>query len=149
MVAAPSNYDNSGLVISVDPEALFSAATGGAGGHVSSLVVVSKSLGDELTAIGRVWKELDVAWAGRSAAQAEDFANRYDAAVKYLFDHVLHHMAVAAGGAAINYAEAEQSITQMFNDFRDGIANSSSAPPQGPGRNDDNGPVTEHAPVPP
>jgi uncharacterized protein YukE len=146
MVQMPSNYDDGGLLIRVDPDSVFRYAT-------VDIMNEAKVMANAISTISQTWTNLQLGWVGTSAQEAQDFNNQWNQAIDRLFGTVkdpasgaLPKIAEAVATAAVNYAEAEDAVTKTFRGFTDN-QNPQSAPP--PGRNQNQGPVTENAPAPP
>ena len=147
IVPAPSNYDDSGMLIRVDPDTLFGYAT-------VDMVNEADVIANAISSIVEIWNGLKLGWVGTTAAEAQDFSNRWNHAVQLLFgtekdpaSGVLPKIAQAVAIASINYGEAEDTVMEMFKTLTDGL----NAPPGTPGpptRGQDQGPVTENAPRP-
>jgi hypothetical protein len=58
---APSNYDDAGMLIRVDPNTLYSDAT-------RDMVNEAKAVADALDDIAGIWNNLKLGWAGATAA---------------------------------------------------------------------------------
>ena len=152
----PSNYDDAGITISVDPNSLYQYASSEIPGHI-------KNFTESISRIVGVWKKLNdnkVGWAGKSASEAQDFDSRWSTAVSGLFgtdsdpsSGVLAKIAVAVAQAAENYGVAEGTIVTNLQEYIDGL----NTPPAGggrpvnspPTRGGSGGPVSEQGPPPP
>ncbi len=142
-VPAPDNYDDSGLLVRVDPNAMWQ--------DKGDLHNQAQAIADSLSNIARVWEGLALGWVGASAEEAQDFNNRWNQALRRLFgtdddprSGALPNIAYAVALASINYAEHEDTVVKMFNSLTQGL----SAPSGGlgvPTRSNDKGPVTESA----
>jgi hypothetical protein len=146
-VAPPSNYDNAGLLIRIDPGNVFF--------HVGDMQYEAQAIGDAITAIVGIWNNLRLGWVGTTAAEAQDFNTRWVAAVQALFgtsadpkSGALPRIADAVAYAAINYGEAEDSNQKMFQSLTNDLNSPPGTPPP-PTRDQNQGPITENAPAPP
>ena len=147
IMPAPSNYDSAGLFIRVDPNTLYSYATG-------DMVNEAKAVAGAIDSIVNIWNNLQLGWAGASAAEAQDFSKRWVQAVQQLFgtgdqpdSGAFPKLANAVATASVNYGEAEDTVQKMFQSLTDGL----NAPPGTPGpptRGQNQPPITENAPPP-
>jgi hypothetical protein len=151
----PSNYDDAGIMISVDPNTLYQYATSDIPNHIQNLAhSISKIVG--------VWNKLNndnVGWVGTSASEAQDWNSKWSGAVNGLFGSdsdpasgVLPKIAGAVAQAALNYGTAEDTITTNFQHYIDGLNTPAGGPDSvnsPPTRNGSQGPVSENAPAPP
>jgi hypothetical protein len=158
-VPAPSNYDDSGMMIRVDPDSLYRYAAVDMPNHADVIV-------GHLTNIVDTWTGLQLGWAGTTADEAQDFSNRWIHAVEQLFgteadptSGALPKIAMAVNLAAVNYGEAEDVIIRMFTSLVAGliIGDVQGLGPQAPHSIDppptrtpdpQSGPITESAPAP-
>jgi uncharacterized protein YukE len=139
IVAAPINYNDSGMDIRVDPTAMFAHAT-------VDMPAEATVVADSINRINDIWQNLALGWVGTTADEAQDFNNRWNGAIVALFGSpaatgsgVLSEIAQAVGVAAINYGEAEDTIRKMFVGLTNG--GGTAGPPD---RNQNDGPVTEN-----
>jgi hypothetical protein len=144
IVPAPSNYDDAGLVIRVDPNRMFQLATADMKNH-------GEAIANALSDIAQTWEGLAGGWAAPSATEAQDFVNRWNVAVRAMFGDgqdpstgILPKIAQKVAVASINYGEAEDVNTKMFQS----VGSGGSGGPTPPTRSDNNGPITENAPAP-
>jgi uncharacterized protein YukE len=120
-VAAPSNYDDAGMLIRVDPNSLYQYATGDMMAHGQVIM-------DAINNIVQTWNNLQVSWVSNSASEAQDFFDRWNSAVTQLFgtnadanSGALPKIADGVDLASINYGEAEDTVTKMFNSLTAGL----------------------------
>jgi hypothetical protein len=151
-VSVPSNYDDSGISIRVDPNSLYQYATSDIVGH-------AKSLADSVSNIVQIWQNLKVGWVGASASDAQEFNSRWSQAVDKLFGSdsdpssgALPKIADSVAQAAMNYGVAEDSITTSLQNYINGLnagGGGGSTVNSPPTRGGNQGPVGETAPAPP
>jgi hypothetical protein len=154
-VTVPSNYDDAGLTISVDPNTLYQYAISDIPNHIQSLA-------DSITKIVGVWNGLNnnnVGWVGASASEAQDFNSKWTTAVNGLFgttaepaSGVLPKIGNAVAQASVNYGTAEDTTTTNLQHYIDGLntpAGGGSSVNSPPTRGGNQGPVSENAPAPP
>jgi uncharacterized protein YukE len=113
-VTVPANYD--GVTMNVEPLPLSTVANGvqdSAEGIVAALNTINKSL-----------EELHLGWDGASAAEAKDFANKWQDAMTGMFGThkdpkkgVMNQVIIALKTAVGNYSNAEEAIEMMFMNF--------------------------------
>lgn len=146
IVAAPANYNDAGMVIRVDPGAMFQ------GGN--RVITEANGIMDIINRVVNIWNNLNIGWIGTSATEAQDYLNRWTQAIQNLFgtdanpgSGALPELAAAAEQAAINYAEAEKMNAMMFEGL--GFSLASNDPNGPPPRNSNDGPISENAPPPP
>jgi uncharacterized protein YukE len=144
-VPTPSNYNDAGMQIRVDPDALYGYATVDMKNQAEVLV-------GSLNRIRDIWQGLALGWVGTSAAEAHDFSDRWNHAIEQLFgtnddlnSGALPKIATAVAIASINYGEAEDVVVKMFQSLLDAL-NASPGTPTPPVRHQDEGPVTEQSP---
>lgn len=159
-MTAPSNYDDSGMMIRVDPDTLFRYATVDIANHASVIV-------DALNNIAQVWEDLKVGWVGKTAEEAQHFNQRWNQALEQLFGTkddastgALSKIATGVALASVNYGEAEDVVVKMFVNMITSqlVGMVQGLPPSqphsigpAPTRQPDTtlGPITENAPPPP
>jgi uncharacterized protein YukE len=141
-------YDDASTLIKVDPDNLFTRAN-------VDMMNNANVIADAISSIVQTWNGLALGWAGATAAEAQDFSDRWTEAVRRLFGTkddptlgVLPKMASGVAMASINYGEAEATIEEMFLTLYSSLAGPSDSPVP-PTRDQDQGPVTENAPAPP
>jgi hypothetical protein len=139
----PANYDSAGLVIRVDPTALWGYAQ-------TDMPAEAHTVSDALGRINTVWQGLALGWAGTTADEAQDFNDRWNAALGALFgtpeapdSGALPKIAYAVGMAALNYGGTEDVVKTMFDTFAGELRSSG---PQPPARNNGDSPITENTP---
>ncbi|WP_157756800.1 WXG100 family type VII secretion target [Plantactinospora sp. KBS50] len=140
----PANYNDHTMLIKVDPTTVWGYAD-------TDMPAQAKVIGDALGRIHDTWEGLALGWAGTTAQEAQDFSSRWNAALTGLFgsrEHpengALPRIAKAVGMAALNYAETEDTVLQMFADFSAGLQGTGSSQP--PVRDHNEGPITENTP---
>jgi len=151
-VSVPSNYDDSGIMIRVDPNTLYQYATSDIPNHVQGLA-------DSISNIVKIWNNLKVGWVGKSASDAHEFNTQWSQAIDRLFGSksdaasgVLPKIGIAVAQASINYGVAEDTITTSLKDYVNGLntpAGAGNAVNSAPTRSGSQGPVSENAPAPP
>jgi len=144
----PSDYDDAGMLIQVDPNTLYSYAT-------VDMVNEADLIAQSISSIVEIWNNLRLGWAGATADEAHDFNDRWVHAVEGLFgtkdhpeDGAFPQLASAVDAASINYGEAEDTVMKMFQSLTHDLNSPPSTPPP-PTRDQNQGPVTESAPPPP
>lgn len=138
IVAAPANYNDAGMVIRVDPGAMFQGA--------NLVITQANGIMDNVNRVVDIFNNLTVGWVGTTSAEAQDFGNRFDQSVQNLAN-ALQEMGQGTAQAAINYAVTERINAEMFSGLGFSLA---SADPNGPPpRNSNDGPISENAPPPP
>jgi uncharacterized protein YukE len=158
-VPAPSNYDDSGMMIRVDPDSLYRYAT-------VDMPNQADVIGSHLNNIVDTWNGLQLGWAGTTAQEVQDFSNQWIQAIQQLFGTeadpatgALPKIAMAVNLAAVNYGEAEDVIIRMFTSLLSGLivgdmqglgpnAPHSINPPPTRTPNPLYGPITESSPPP-
>src|ERR1700730_2522552 len=142
---APSNYNDYGILIRVDPTTLY---------HYADVDIPAQDalIANGVSNIDKTWEGLALGWVGSSATEAQNFNNRWNSAVTKLFGTpedpstgALQKIAHAVGLAAVNFGVTEDVVMHMFQSLVDGMG----APPGQPGspsRNHNDGPVTEVTP---
>jgi uncharacterized protein YukE len=158
-MTAPSNYDDSGMMIRVDPDSLYRYAT-------VDISNRAEALANSIENIVQVWNDLKLGWAGDTASEVQDFFDQWNHAVDRLFgtkddagSGALPRIADGVDLASVNYGEAEDVVIKNFASlvvgldigFVQGLAPHvphSIQPP--PTRNPDptEGPITESTPAP-
>jgi hypothetical protein len=143
-VPAPTNYNDASLNINVDPDALWMYGA-------TDLPAQLKAIGDLVGRVHDIWNGLQLGWAGTTADEAQDFADRWNGAVTVLFgtqadpqSSVLYRIAVAVQTASLNYATTEEEVSKMFLDFYDALPGGGGTN-QPPTRDQSQGPITESA----
>lgn len=142
---APGNYNDFGIMLKVDPNTLFGYAT-------ADMPAEAESIAGSIGNIVNIWNDLKLGWAGTSADEAQDFSNRWNAAITKLFgteddpeSGAFPKIARAVGYAAINFGETEDVVAKMFASLSEGLA-APPGTPQPPTRDEHDGPVTESTP---
>jgi uncharacterized protein YukE len=142
----PANYDNAGMVIQVDPDAMYTDAT-------TTMRTHGDSMAEHISSINDTWNGLKLGWMGRTADEAQSFNDQWNAAIKSLFgteedpsSGVLNKIEVAVHYASVNYGVAEDVVVKMFNQIAAAIGNPSGSPDSGPKSHTD-GPITETFPT--
>lgn len=141
---APANYNDTTMLIDVDPTTLWGYAD-------TDIPTQAQAIAEAIGRIHGVWDGLALGWAGTTADEAQDFNDRWNTALTQLFgsdahpaDGALPRIARAVGMASLNYAATEDSVYQMFTQLSGGLHGDGSQQP--PTRNNDNGPITEDTP---
>jgi hypothetical protein len=122
-VTAPADYDAVTMSIEPGPLQLSADVIGDA---TNDIVTALNSIGDTLS-------NLQLSWNGQSAAEADDFANQWMAAMKGLFGSqsdpsagVMNQVIVALLTTVGNSSSCEEANTTMFETLSDGISSGSS-----------------------
>ncbi len=141
---APATYNDSGLVIDVDPTTLWTYAD-------TDMPTEAQTIADSIGRIHSIWDGLALGWAGTTADEAQDFSDRWNSALTQLFGSqadpdsgALPKIAQAVGMAALNYGATEDSVYHMFTEFSSGL--NQTGDPQPPNRDDNDGPIDENTP---
>lgn len=130
-MAIPAQYDTAGAVIKVAPDNVYQTATVG----IPSL---GQEIADSVNRIVGIWNDLKLGWVGNTATEAQDFNDRWAADISELFGSkadgthhgnagILNQLANGIAMAAVNYAQAEDAVTNMFNQTADALEQSGSA----------------------
>ncbi len=142
----PANYDNAGIVIQVDPDAMYTDAT-------TTMRTHGESIADSISSINDTWNGLKLGWMGRTADEAQSFNDEWNAAIKSLFGTkddpstgVLNKIEVAVHYASVNYGVAEDVVVKMFNDIESAIRDPSGSSDTKHESHTD-GPITETFPT--
>jgi hypothetical protein len=144
-----ADYNNSQTGIDVDPPELYNL------GVTSD--TIGKSIIDRVTKIGQIWKELNLGWAGETASEAADFAERWKRTAEAFFSDstdsaggtlaeiipgVLPKVVSAIQMAADNYDKSEAAVVKMFTELADSLRGGGSAGDTN--RDEDAPPITEN-----
>ena len=138
----PSNYNDIGMSIKVDPTAMYNYAN-------TDVRNAADALAGSISRIGGIWEGLRLGWVGTTADEAQDFSDQWNAAVTGLLGTgdgstgALPKIGGAVVAASINYGDAEDTNQKMFQS----LSSAMSAPPgapQPPSRGQNEGPVTEN-----
>jgi hypothetical protein len=151
-MSVPSNYDDSGISIRVDPNSLYQYAT-------SDITSHAKNLASSVSSIVQIWNNLKVGWVGNSASDAQEFNSLWAQAVNKLFGSdsdpssgALPKIADAVAQAAMNYGVAEDTNVTNLKNYADALnaaGGGGSTVNSPPTRGGNQGPVGETAPAPP
>ena len=138
------NYNSSSIGINVDQMSLWNYGK-------TDIPSIMEMLVASVDRIHTAWNGLKLGWAGTTADEAQDFNERWNAALAELFgskEHpgqsVLSKIAVAVQTAAMNYAVAEHGVLKMFDSFYSSIIEPGGTV-QPPVRDENQGPITENA----
>jgi len=142
----PESYDDSGVTINVEPEMIFQSAT-------VAIPSLGREIADSVNRISQVWSDLKLGWVGNTAQAAQDFNDRWVSSINELFGSkdgsttgVLASIAKGVEMAGSNYGQAEDVVTNMFNQTASSLGQGSgSDTPADPHRAVD-GPVSENTP---
>lgn len=129
-MAIPAQYDTAGAVIKVAPDNVYQTATVG----IPSL---GQEIADSVNRVVGIWNDLKLGWVGNTATEAQDFNDRWAADISQLFGSqadgtqggtpgILNQLANGIAMAAANYGQAEDTVTNMFNQTADALAQSAS-----------------------
>ena len=131
----PENYNDSGIVLRVDPTVVWHEAA-------VELPKIAQIIHDSIENIFHTWEGLRLSWNGKSAVEAKDFNDRFNANLRSLFgtsdapsSGVLPKVATAAGMAAVNFGGTEDAVMRMFDTLSSGLGTSTPPPPWGGARN--------------
>jgi len=120
-VSAPSNYDDAGLLIRVNADRIFQSAA-------TDIPNQAQVIANAINNIVQIWNGLKLGWVGTTASEAQQFNDQWTNAVKQLFgtdsdpsSGALPRIADGVALAAINYGEAEDAVTKMFNSLTVGL----------------------------
>jgi len=138
-MAIPEQYDTAGAVIKVAPDNVFQSAT-------VAIPGLGKEIADSVNRVVQIWNDLKLGWVGNTATEAHDFNDRWAADINKLFGSqadgaqggtpgILNQLANGIAMAAMNYGQAEDTVTNMFNQTADALEQSASG--SGDGGNPD------------
>jgi Proteins of 100 residues with WXG len=123
-VTVPASYD--GVSMSVEPGPLYFAA-GLIKDNAQSIVAA-------LNTINSTLNDLQLGWAGATAAEAQDFADQWKAAMTGMFGSsndpssgVINQVFIAMMSAAANYSNGENSVVRMFSSLQSMLSASDAA----------------------
>src|SRR5690348_12134837 len=130
-MAIPEAYDTAGAVIKVAPDNVYQTATVG----IPSL---GQEIADSVNRVVGIWNDLKLGWVGNTATEAQDFNDRWAADISKLFGSqadgtqggtpgILNQLANGIAMAAMNYGQAEDVVTNMFNQTADALDHSASS----------------------
>jgi uncharacterized protein YukE len=118
-----AGYDNT--TVKVDPSVLGSAVTVLAGSDPKASGGLLGDISDSLEGIMTTLGDLQLSWVGPSAAEAQAFTDRWNAAMAELFGTkdnpsagVLVRLVDGLAGAGSNYDGAEDFVAKMFQSFQ-------------------------------
>jgi hypothetical protein len=143
----PEFYDNAGISIRVDPDTIFQVAA-------VSIPSLGEDVANSVSRVVQIWNDLKLGWVGNTAQEAQDFNDSWTTSISELFGGgkggpatgILAQIADGAAMAASNYGQAEDVVTNMFNQTTSSLGqNGSSDSPPDPHRAV-NGPITEKTP---
>jgi uncharacterized protein YukE len=140
-VTEPYNYDDPSLLLKVNPDRIWSDATGA----LSKLgQEIEEFLNSALTTMGGT----RLSWMGKTSDEVQGFVDKLNTAASNMFGTkgAFNALTNAVATAGNNYAQAEDSNQKMFNDFTASINSPGPQPP--PTRDQEQGPITENAPAP-
>ncbi|MET7695302.1 WXG100 family type VII secretion target [Streptomyces sp. NPDC005483] len=132
----PSTPDYDTATVSIDPQQVESVA--------KRLAQLSGEVGDAIEAIADASFQLQLGWAGRTAAEAESFGDRWNTVMRELFGSkeepekgVLNVMAGVVEMVAVTFSQTEVKLEQSFRDFSSALGSGdssvpTSAPPDAP-----------------
>jgi hypothetical protein len=118
----PADYDNTDM--SIKPLVLF------ADGRLS-IPLDADAIAGYVSQVGDLWSGLKIGWVGSSAQEAHDFNDRWEKSMIAMFgrrdadpkqqpppgENILGRIGWAVGGAAMNFAWADQNVKDMFKGF--------------------------------
>jgi hypothetical protein len=148
-MAVPGSYDNAGINIRVDPDAIFPTAT-------VAIPSLGGDISDSVNRILQIWNDLKIGWVGNTAQEAQDFNDRWAASISELFgtqgdpsSGILTQITDGVALAASNYGQAEDVVTNMFNQATSSLSQNSSSDSTPDPHRAGNGPITENTPTMP
>jgi hypothetical protein len=128
-VTVPASYD--GVIMNVEPPALNTAA--------DKIQASAQSVVAALSTINTALNELHLGWDGASAAEAKDFANKWQDAMTGMFGTsadpkkgVMNQVLIALKSAVGNYSNTEENIGKMFINFDLMLLTPTNPPPDPP-----------------
>jgi uncharacterized protein YukE len=131
-MSTPADYDDA--TITVSPPVLKTAIQIIAGSDPSQSV--GGLIGDIIDQLNDIMTTLDglqLSWVGSSASEANDFSNRWDAAMKQLFgtsndpsSGVYSRLLDGLAGALTNYDNAEDYVVKLMTAFQSATSSSGS-----------------------
>jgi uncharacterized protein YukE len=124
-----ADYDAANLY--VDPDGLK--------GKADTLLGLAENVADSLSNIDNTLSALQLGWAGKTADEARDFGNRWEAVMKELFgskDHpekgVLNAIVDGLLTTRGNFSLTESGLAELFQKFGENLSGGSSETPTGP-----------------
>jgi hypothetical protein len=142
----PGTYDNAGISIKVDPDSIFQLAT-------DTIPSLGEDVANSIDRVVQIWNDLKIGWVGHTAQEAQDFNDRWTTSIGELFGGkdgsaggILAQIADGIAMAGSNYGQAEDVVTNMFNQTASSVGqDSSSGSAPDPHRAVD-GPISEKTP---
>jgi uncharacterized protein YukE len=129
-MAINADYDVTST-FTVDPNALQQ--------HAVNLKNYGQAVSDSLKRINDIWDGLKLGWMGKTADEAQDFINRWNAVMQELFGSekhpeqgVLNAIAVGVATVAANMAFTEHTLFDSFRQFQHSLQGDGSAPSDTP-----------------
>jgi uncharacterized protein YukE len=134
---AQTNADYDAANLYVDPDGLKTKA--------DALLAQAENTAQSLENINNTLSALQLGWAGKTADEARDFGNRWEAVMKELFgskDHpekgvlnaIVDGLLVTRG----NFSQTEDALVQLFKQFGSDLTSNDTPPPSGPPPTPDN-----------
>jgi hypothetical protein len=121
MAAVPEYYDSSGASIKIDPDAVYQSAT-------VTMPALGAEISDSVSRVVQIWNDLKLGWVGNTAQEAQDFNDRWSASIGQLFGAagdpstgILSKITAGVAMAGVNYGQAEDVVTNMFNQTSDAL----------------------------
>ena len=119
--------------INVDPDLVFADMWRIVNGYGAAIAGAIEN-------IIKIWDELKLGWAGKTADEAKAFSTQWANAISGLFGSpkdqtvgTLGQLANAVNGAQMNYSRTEWALINMFNQFSNGLTQSTGGGPAAPG----------------
>lgn len=128
---AQTNADYDAANLYVDPDGLKTKA--------DALLAQAENTAQSLEKINNTLSALQLGWAGKTADEARDFGNRWEAVMKELFgskDHpekgVLNAIVDGLLTTRGNFSKTEDALVQLFTQFGNDLSSGDSATPTSP-----------------
>jgi uncharacterized protein YukE len=128
---AQTNADYDAANLYVDPDGLKTKA--------DALLAQAENTAQSLENINNTLSALQLGWAGKTADEARDFGNRWEAVMKELFgskDHpetgVLNAIVDGLLATRGNFSKTEDALVQLFTQFGNDLSSGDSTTPTSP-----------------
>jgi hypothetical protein len=119
-------YDPESLRPTIDVDTAEMAVCG-----MLAIPISITQVADQIKKVGDIGSSLNIGWVGTTAQEAQDFIDRWQKTMTTLFgrsdadpntppapgEDILGRIAAAVTGAAVNFAWANKSVTDVFNGF--------------------------------
>lgn len=113
---AQTNTDYNAAKLYVDPDGLKTKA--------DALLAQAENIADSLANINNILSALQLGWAGKTADEARDFGNRWEAVMKELFGSkdnpkkgVMNAIVDGLLATRGNFSKTEDALVQLFKQF--------------------------------